>query len=112
MLLVTEKAVIQCGHGGSVANVPTQDFVYIDGKLLLIDDDPENKPIAGCPIAPPAKLSTLTHAVKAGYSDLLFIKNKGVCLKNLVGVTDGLIPNTVSTYSVVSAGQDFVSEVG
>ena len=112
MLLLTEKAVLGCGHGGLVSNVPTETFVFIEGTRLLLDNDPENKPVAKCPIAPPAKPCTLTRDVKAGYSNLLYIDGRGVCLSNLMGLTDGVIPAAVSTYSVLSAGQDFVSEAG
>jgi hypothetical protein len=48
--------------------------------------------------------------VKAGYSDLLRIDGRRICLDSLNGLTDGTPPGTVM-YKVNEPGQPFVAEV-
>lgn len=111
MLLLTEDAILNCKHvNGLVQIVPSQDLVKIDGRRVLVEPDPEGKSIVGCPMYGPAiKPCTTTLKVQKGYSDLLRIDGRRVCLDTVTGLTDGTPPGTV-LYEVRKAGQDRVSE--
>lgn len=109
MKLLTEKGVMRCGFGGVVTNKSSQTLVFVASALVLVDSDPEHKKVSNCPVPPPQKKCMVTLAVKVGYSDLLRIDGKRVCLDNLEGVVDGPIPG-ISTFAAKSAGQDFVHE--
>ena len=100
-----------CKHiNGQVELVVTQDWVTIAGRRVLVDDNPERRPIKGCPnISPVIKPCTLTLKVEAGYSDWLRIDGQRVCLDTVTGLTDGTPPGTVH-YVVQSPGQEFVAE--
>ena len=44
---LTEDALVVCKHQlGKVANAPSQNFVRIDARRVLVDSDPERRPIA------------------------------------------------------------------
>lgn len=113
-LLLTEDATLVCTHEpGQVKIEATQGLVTVSMKKgavrrLLIEPNPEKRPISGCPIVPPFKPCQNTMAVSAGYSDLLRIDGKRVCLDTVTGPTDGMPP---VKYKVRRAGQDFVSSV-
>ena len=111
MLFLTEDAVLVCKHElGNVQNKPTQDVVTVMGRRVLVEIDPEGRPIVGCPMyGVTIKPCTTTLKVKEGYSDLLRVEGRRVCLDTVTGLTDGTPPGTV-LYKVRSAGQDFVSE--
>lgn len=112
MLILNEAAVLVCAHElGRVAIDPTQDLVVVEGRRVLVRDNPEGRAIAGCPnIGATIKPCQRTLAVKAGYSTLLFIEGRPVCLDTVTGLTDGTPPGIV-TYKVRSAGQAFVQEL-
>ena len=111
MLFLTQDAVLVCRHeNGKVSNTTTQDWVTIEHRLVMVDDNPENRPIAGCPnYGPTIKPCVKTLKVKQGYSDLLRIGGKRICLDTVIGLTDGTPPGTVE-YKVRTPGQGFVSE--
>ena len=111
MRFLTEDAVVICNHVlGTVSIRPAQDWVTIDGRRVLVDDDPEGRPISGCPnVGATIKPCQRTLKVQEGYSDWIRIDGKGVCLDTVTGLTDGTPPGTVH-YRVQSAGQDLVSE--
>jgi hypothetical protein len=111
MLLLNEDADIVCNHElGHVKNEPTQDLVLIGGRRVLVEIDPEGKNISGCPnIGPTIKPCAKTLKVKVGYSDLLRIEGKRICLDTLSGYTDGTPPGIVK-YKVNEPGQEFVAE--
>jgi hypothetical protein len=113
MRLLTEDAMLVCKHElGRVQIAATQDLVTINGRLLLVESDPEKKWIKGCPnYGATIKPCVLTLAVTAGYSDLLRVEGRRVCLDTVSGLTDGTPPGIVQ-YKVSTAGQDFVAEVG
>ena len=113
MLLLTEDAVLVCKHEmGVVRIVGTQNLVTIGGRQVLVEQDPEGRPIAGCPnIGATIKPCLLTLRAQAGYSGWVRIDGKGVCLDTVSGLTDGTPPGVVK-YEVRSAGQSFVTEVG
>lgn len=112
MKLLTEKAVVVCTHeNGVVENKPTQWLVTVEGVPLLVATDPEGKSIKGCPNSvPPMKACLVTLKVKEGYSGLVRIEGRSVCLDNVRGKTDGM-PAGLPEYKVRSPGQAFVSEV-
>ncbi len=75
MKLLTEKAWLRCKHGMSKVDIHAgQDLVFALGSPLLVARDPEQRPIALCPLAPPMKTCTLTVNEEKGYSDLLQVE--------------------------------------
>jgi hypothetical protein len=113
MRLLTAYAVLVCNHElGRVQIAASQNLVTIDSRPLLVEADPEKKAIKGCPnTGATIKPCLLTLAVTAGYSDLLRVEGRRVCLDTVRGLTDGTPPGLVQ-YKVSTAGQDFVEEVG
>jgi hypothetical protein len=107
MLFLTEDAKLVCLHEmGRVQNVPTQNWVTIAQRRLLVEIDPEGKSIKGCPMLPPANRPCLiTLKVDTGYSEFLRIDGRRICLDTVIGSTDGFPP---SKYKVNDAGQQFV----
>lgn len=112
MYWLTEDAVLVCSHeAGHVGIVATQDLVTIDQRRVLVERDPEGRPIAHCPwVSPGMKPCTTTLAVQQGYSSLLYIDGRRVCLDTVVGLTDGTPPGTFQ-YSVRRPGQALSSEL-
>jgi len=111
MLLLNEDAVLVCKHEmGRVSIEATQHLVTIAGKPVLVEPNPERRAIKHCPnYGITVKPCTLTLAVAEGYSALLRIQGKRVCLDTVTGLTDGTPPGTVK-YKVNSPGQAFVFE--
>jgi hypothetical protein len=111
MKWITEDARLVCAHKGVVNLKPTQTLVTIQSRLILVDSNPEARPIAGCPQPVPAsKPCTLTFKVQTGYSDLIRINGQRICLDTVRGKTDGL-PAGAFDYFVEKSGQDLVDEV-
>jgi len=111
MRILTEDADLRCDHAlGVIAINATQNLVMIDGRCILIEPNPENCAIKGCPnVGPTIKPCQLTLAVQAGYSELLRIDGKRICLDNISGLTEGTPPGIVQ-YKVVVPGQQWVDE--
>lgn len=111
MLLLTEDAVLICKHQlGIVGIQATQSLVTITARRILVEPNPENRPITGCPMyGPTVKPCTTTWAVKQGYSSLVRIKGDRVCLDTVKGLTDGPPPGSVE-YLVRAPGQALVKE--
>lgn len=111
MRVLTEDAVLICAHEqGLVGIVATQTLVRVNGRRVLVATDPEARPIVGCPMYGPAvKPCTQTLPVQSGYSDLVRIGRRRVCLDTVTGLTDGTPPGTVE-YRVRSAGQALLGE--
>jgi hypothetical protein len=109
MRLLTEDAIVVCTHQlGSVERRPSQGLVRVDGRRLLVDDDPVGRSIHLCPnYGVTVKPCNQTLAVTIGYSGLLRIDGKQVCLDTLRGLTDGTPPSVVE-YEVKDAGQALV----
>jgi hypothetical protein len=109
MELLTEDADLRCAHElGKVAVVTSQDWVRVDGRRILVRDNPEGRAISGCPnYGPTIKPCTTTLAVQSGYSEFIRIDGNAVCLDTVTGLTDGTPPGTVK-YLVHHSGQDFV----
>jgi hypothetical protein len=109
MRVLTEDAVVVCTHQlGSVERRPSQDLVRVDGRRLLVDDDPVGRSIHLCPnYGVTVKPCNKSLAVTVGYSELLRIDGKRVCLDTMRGLTDGTPPSVVE-YEVKDAGQTLV----
>lgn len=111
MKLLSEDARLICAHQlGSVGLSPLQDLVRVDGRRLLVEHDPEGRPISGCPnVGATIKPCTSTLKVTVGYSDLVRIDGRRACLDTVSGLTDGTPPGMVK-YSVHLPGQVLVEE--
>lgn len=112
MKWLTEDAVITCAHvQGIVHLAASQALLTIEQRKVLVENNPETRPISGCPnIGATIKPCTLTLKVEAGYSDFLRIDGRRVCLDTVTGLTDGTPPGVVK-YTVRSPGQELVAEV-
>jgi hypothetical protein len=113
MRLLTEDARLVCLHRKGKLDVePTQDLLTIEGRRVLLEPDPEGRKISGCPMyGALIKPCRLTLAVKEGYSPLLHVEGRRVCLDTVRGLTDGTPPGTVF-YEVETPGQQLVEELG
>ncbi|MCP3166951.1 MULTISPECIES: hypothetical protein [Myxococcus] len=111
MRLLTVDALVVCAHElGRVGLVNSQPWVTVERRPLLVRADPEGRPIGGCPnIGPTIKPCTTTLKVQQGYSTLVTIDGKPVCLDTLMGLTDGTPPGIVK-YKVNAPGQTLVTE--
>jgi len=111
MYLLTEDAVLVCAHElGIVGIAAAQHLVTVEDRRVLVEVDPEGRPIVGCPnIGPTIKPCTTTLRVQTGYSDLIRIDGRRACLDTVTGLTDGTPPGTVH-YKVRSPGQTLVEE--
>jgi len=110
MLILTEDAKLVCKHDGKVKIQPSQTLVRVEGRLVLVEPDPEGRGISLCPnYGLTIKPCVTTLKVKAGYSTLVRIGGKPVCLDTVEGLTDGTPPGLVK-YVVRNAGQDLVAE--
>ncbi len=108
---LTEDAILVCLHElGNIEVPPTQDLVTVEDRRVLVEADPERKEIKGCPnVGIGIKPCQVTLKVRVGYSDLLRIDSRKVCLESVRGLTDGTPPGTVD-YKVRNPGQDLVGE--
>jgi len=111
MHLMTEDALVVCTHElGIVGIVAGQTLVTIGRRKILVEIDPQGRPIGGCPnVGPSIKPCLTTLVVKEGYSSLLRINGKRVCLDTVTGFTDGTPPGVVK-YKVNNPGQNLVEE--
>jgi hypothetical protein len=111
MHLMTEDALVVCTHElGIVGIVAGQTLVTIGRRKVLVEIDPQGRPIGGCPnVGPSIKPCLTTLVVKQGYSSLLRINGKRVCLDTVTGFTDGTPPGVVK-YKVNNPGQNLVEE--
>jgi hypothetical protein len=113
MKWLTEDAVLVCKHELGIVHIllPMQALVTIEQRKVLVESDPENKPITGCPnIGATIKPCTKTLKVEVGYSGFLRIEGRRICLDTVTGLTDGTPPGIVK-YTVRSPGQGLVVEV-
>ena len=106
---VTEQAIATCAHQlGVVALKSGQNIVRIGGVAVLVAHDPVARPIVGCPnVGPTIKPCTATLAVRSGYSTLVCIEGKAICLETVTGLTDGTPPGMVD-YAIRQPGQTLV----
>jgi hypothetical protein len=109
MLALTEDAKLVCAHRGPIQNQPSQALVTVAGRRALVENDPEGRDIGMCPnSAPPFKKCVKTLKVQAGYSALVRIDGRRLCLDSLRGLTDGTPPGVVE-YEVADPGQRLVT---
>lgn len=112
MQWLTEDVIITCKHESGVMHLlpPLQDLVTIEQRRVLVENNPEGKPITGCSnIGATIKPCTKTLKVEAGYSDFLRIEGRRICLDTVTGLTNGTPPGVVK-YSVRDPGQNLVME--
>jgi len=111
MRWLTEDAILVCKHEkGIVSIVASQTLVKVEGRSVLVEKDPETRPISGCPNRGAAiKPCLLTLAATAGYSDFLRTGGRRICLDTVTGLTDGTPPGVVK-YVVRQPGQEFVTQ--
>jgi hypothetical protein len=111
MLWLTEDAVLVCKHEmGKVRIQASQSVVTVQGRGILVETDPEGRPIAGCPnVGAAIKPCQHTLRVTEGYSDFLKVEGRRICLDTVTGLTDGTPPGVVKYY-VRDPGQKFVYE--
>lgn len=110
VLLLRDDALMVCTHElGRVSLVASQQWVRVQGHALLVADDPEGRPIAGCPnLTVVTKPCTSTLRVATGYSDLIFVDGHPMCLDTVSGSTDG--QGGAYRYKVNDPAQDLVAE--
>jgi hypothetical protein len=119
LLLITEDAAIACAHAtGRVRGTPSQDLVRVSGRRVLVEPDPAGWQVAGCSNTNPVigiKPCTLTLAVADGYSSLVRVGGRRVCLEAVTGLTDGTPPGAVkygvTGDAVKTTGQNLVREL-
>ena len=111
MKLLTVDALLICNHIlGTVGIKATQDLVTIEGRRVLVETDPEGRPITGCPnFGAAIKPCQNTLRVQEGYSDWMRIEGRRICLDTVTGLTDGTPPGVVM-YRVRDPGQELVAE--
>jgi hypothetical protein len=111
MKLLTEDAVLICNHVlGTVDVLPTQDLVTVEGRRVLVEVNPQGRPISKCPnVGATIKPCQITLPVQKGYSAWIRIDGSRVCLDTVTGLTDGTPPGTVH-YRVLTPGQELVTE--
>lgn len=100
-----------CSHEIGVVNlVPSQSWVRVEGKPLLVKPDPVGRPIKMCPnLTVVTKPCTSTLRVRRGYSSFIAIDGQRLCLRSVTGATDGT--GGIFTYKVNNPGQQLVGEV-
>jgi len=113
MWWLTEDAELVCDHElGCIANEPSQDLVTVERRRVLVATDPEGRAIGGCPnIGATIRPCLRTLRVDAGYSTLLTIEGRSICLNTVTGYSDGTPPGVVK-YNVRRPGQNLVAEAG
>ena len=111
LYLLVEGAELACDHGGATTiERAGQALVRIEGKRVLVRDDPKGEKIRGCPnVGATIKPCTITLPETRGDSTLVRIERNPVCLDTVEGLTDGTPPGVVK-YRVRRPGQEFVSE--
>ena len=109
MLVITEDALVVCAHElGVVKLTERQNWVTINGRKILVDNDPEGRSISNCPnIGVSIKPCQTTLRVEQGYSTFIRIDGHRLCLDTVQGKTDGTPPGIV-IYHVRKPGQNFV----
>jgi hypothetical protein len=107
MLWLTEDANLICAHqtGAVTGFSPSQSYVTVSNRRVLIAPDTVGRTIAACNMVPPlGKPCTKTLSVITGYSGLIRINGQAVCMDNLTGTVDAPAP----PYTVRLPGQQLV----
>jgi len=87
MKFLTEDAVLVCEHElGHVGLSPIQNLVTINHRKVLVETDPESRPISGCPnYGLTIKPCLTTLRVQVGYSTFIRVNHRKVCLDTVTG---------------------------
>jgi hypothetical protein len=113
MLWITEDANLRCDHAGSAritGFAPWQSWVTVARRRVLVQPDPEARPMSGCIMNPPQFLPCSTSLkVTAGYSTWIRIDSHAVCLSSVVGLT---LANPQTNYRVYDPAQQLVGADG
>lgn len=111
LVLLRSDALVTCTHTlGLVGLVHTQSWVTIDDVPVMVEPDPEQRPIGGCPnMTVVTKPCTLTLQADRGYSDLVSIDGRPVVRDDIRGLTDG--QGGVFKYTCRDARHDLAVEV-
>lgn len=108
---LTEDAVLTCAHiTGRISNRAIQPWVRVEGRRVLVEDDPEGRSISACSntnVLAGMVPCTTTLKVQQGYSSFVRVDGRPMCLETVTGLTNGTPPGTVM-YSVRSPGQSLV----
>lgn len=112
MKVLTETADMRCNHQAGIIDVIAgQSLLQINGRNVMVERAPIGRPVSGCPhVGPTIKPCTATVNVITGYSELVQIDGRRICLDTITGLTDGTPPGIVR-YKVVEPGQQLVDEV-
>ncbi len=109
MLWLIEDAKLRCDHSGTgrvTGFSPLQSWVTIGRRRVLVEPDPEGRPMSGCIMKPPEFLPcSTTLKVTSGYSTWLKIDGHAVCLSSVVGLT---LANPQTNYRVYDPAQQLV----
>lgn len=105
--VLTESAVLQCAHGGSVKVQAGQQKLKVDGKAVLLQSDLLAATVSNCPNtnaaagqAPCLKVTSIL----SGLSTDLLVDGQPVMLENATGLTNATPPLPVM-WQVQAAGQ-------
>lgn len=122
MHILTDEAKIVCGHKlprpGEAKIIATQDLVAIkkanlpkriatERMPILVRQIPPIYMVENCPVENSQNTKKcMTLTILSGYSRLVRVQGKPICLENLRGITDGM---PLAPIKVEDCGQDFVS---
>jgi len=110
-LWVTVDADVRCDHVvGKIGVISTQDLLRVEGRPVVVGEDPVGRPIGGCPnTGVSIKPCNLTLRIQVGRSTFVTIDGRPVIRADLSGFTDGTPPMSVR-YTVRDPGQRLVAE--
>lgn len=105
--VLTEAAVLQCVHGGSVKVQASQHKLKVDGKAVLLQSDLLAATVSQCPNTDTTKGQTpclKVTSILSGLSTNLMVDGQPAMLENASGLTNATPPLPVM-WQAQSAGQ-------
>jgi hypothetical protein len=107
--VITEQAVIQCVHGGTIQPKPSGPVkLRVDEQRVLVQQDLLGASISNCPNTnallgqkPCLQVTRITDGLATRFK----IDDQPLLLETAQGLTDGLPPIPVQ-WTVISAGQN------
>jgi len=114
MLWLTEDASLHCDHFGTgkvTSFAPLQSWVTVARRRVLVEPDPEGRPMDGCIMNPLEGFLPCSSTLKvtSGYSTWVRVDAHAVCLSSVVGLT---LANPQTNYRVYDPGQQLVGADG